>query len=67
MLTYSAHLQSVIVKLLQDEIDMKTKMLVTAHQSLDFADYKHQVGVILGLERALALVEEAETVVNRGE
>ena len=67
MLTSSAHLQSVIVKLLQDEIDMKTKMLVTAHQSLDFADYKHQVGVILGLERALALVEEAETVVNRGE
>ena len=67
MLTYSAHLQSVIVKLLQDEIDTKTKMLVTAHQSLDFAAYKHQVGVILGLERALALVEEAESVVNRGE
>ena len=67
MLTYTAHLQSVIVKLIQEDIDTKTKNLVSAHQSLDFAAYKHQVGIILGLERALALVEEAESTVNRGE
>jgi len=66
MLTYSAHLQSVIEKLIREEIDMKTKMLVSAHQSLDFATYKHQVGVVQGLERALALVEEAESVVSKG-
>ena len=67
MLTYQAHLQSVIEKLIQDEIDMRTKNLVSAHQSLDFAGYKHQVGIILGLERAIELIGEAETTVNRGE
>ena len=66
MLTYSAHLQSVIEKLIREEIDMKTKMLVSAHQSLDFAAYKHHVGVVQGLERALELVEEAESVVSKG-
>ena len=66
MLTYSAHLQSVIEKLIREEIDTKTKMLVSAHQSLDFATYKHHVGVVQGLERALALVEEAESVVSKG-
>ena len=66
MLTYSAHLQSVIEKLIREEIDTKTKMLVSAHQSLDFAAYKHHVGVVQGLERALELVEEAESVVSKG-
>ena len=66
MLTYATHLQSVIEKLIREEIDTKTKMLVSAHQSLDFAAYKHHVGVVQGLERALALVEEAESVVNKG-
>lgn len=66
MLTYTAHLQSVIEKLIREEIDTKTKMLVSAHQSLDYAAYKHQVGVVQGLERALALVEEAESVVSKG-
>ena len=67
MLTYSAHLQSVIEKLIKDEIDMRTKNLVTAHQALDYAAYKHQVGIVLGLERALELISEAETITNRGE
>jgi hypothetical protein len=66
MLTYATHLQSVIEKLIREEIDTKTKMLVSAHQSLDFADYKHHVGVVQGLERALELVEEAESVANQG-
>ena len=66
MLTYATHLQSVIEKLIREEIDTKTKMLVSAHQSLDFAAYKHHVGVVQGLERALALVEEAESVVSKG-
>jgi hypothetical protein len=66
MLTYATHLQSVIEKLIREEIDMKTKMLVSAHQSLDFAAYKHHVGVVQGLERALELVEEAESVVSKG-
>jgi hypothetical protein len=66
MLTYFTHLQSVIEKLIREEIDMKTKMLVSAHQSLDFAAYKHHVGVVQGLERALELVEEAESVVSKG-
>lgn len=66
MLTYTAHLQSVIEKLIREEIDTKTKMLVSAHQSIDYAAYKHQVGVVQGLERALALVEEAESVVSKG-
>jgi hypothetical protein len=66
MLTYATHLQSVIEKLIREEIDTKTKMLVSAHQSLDFAAYKHHVGVVQGLERALELVEEAESVVSKG-
>lgn len=46
---------------------MKKNGLVTAHSNLDFAGYKHHVGIIQGLQRALELIEEAETMINTGE
>ena len=67
MLTFQAHLIQVTQNLIREEIEMKKNGLVTAHSNLDFAGYKHHVGIIQGLQRALELIEEAETMINTGE
>jgi hypothetical protein len=67
MLNYQTFYQSELVKLLKSEIDRLKDNLVTAHTTMDFSAYKHQVGVIDGLKRALDLVDEAETIANGGE
>lgn len=67
MLTFQAHLIQVTQNLIREEIEMKKNGLVTAHINLDFAGYKYHVGLIQGLQRALELIEEAETMINTGE
>lgn len=66
-LTYQAFFQHELEKLIQNEIQRLKDNLVAAHATFDFATYKHQVGIITGLQRALELAEEAESVVNGGE
>lgn len=67
MLTFQSHLIQVTQNLIKEDIEMKKNGLITAHINLDFSGYKHQVGVIQGLQRALELIEEAETIINTGE
>ena len=66
-LTYQAFFQHELEKLIESEIQRLKDSLVSAHGTFDFAAYKHKVGIIVGLQRALELVEEAETVANGGE
>ncbi len=66
-LTYQAFFQHELEKLIQSEIQRLKDSLVSAHGTFDFAAYKHQVGIIVGLQRALELVEDAESIVNGGD
>ena len=67
MLTYTAHFQSELENSIRSEIDRMKDTLVTGHAALDLAGYKHNVGIIIGLQRALDLVEETEAVLNGAE
>jgi hypothetical protein len=64
MLTYQAHYQSELLKLLKAEIERMKDTLVTGHASLDYAAYKYNVGIIQGLLRAIELADEAEAVAD---
>lgn len=64
MLTYTAHFQSELEKLIRTEIERMKDTLVMGHASLDHAGYKHNVGIIMGLQRALELVEETESILR---
>lgn len=64
MLTYQAFYQHELHKLLISEIERVKENLSLGLSSPDYASYRHQVGVIEGLRRALGLCEEAESIVN---
>jgi DNA gyrase/topoisomerase IV subunit A len=68
-LTYQAHYQYELKKLISDDIERRKDALVTsAHiQGFDFAAYRHQVGVIEGLRQALELCDEVESIINGSE
>ena len=66
-LTYQAFFQHELEKAIKSEIQRLKDNLVLAHGTFDFAAYKHQVGIITGLQRALELAEEAEAVANGDE
>lgn len=66
-LTYQAFFQHELEKVIKTEIQRLKDSLVLAHSTFDFAAYKHQVGIIVGLQRALELVEEAEAIANGAE
>jgi hypothetical protein len=67
MLTYTAHFQSELEKLIQAEIERMKDTLVQGHASLEYADYKYNVGIIQGLMRALDLASETESVLRGAE
>jgi len=67
MLTHQAFYQSELARLIKLEIDRLKDNLITAHATLDFAHFKHHVGQIDGLRRALELADEAEAVANGAE
>jgi len=52
-------------KMIQAEVDRLIEILVTGHNTLEFPQYKHHVGKILGLRDALELCEEAQTEIAR--
>jgi hypothetical protein len=66
-LTYQAFFQHELNKLIENEIERMKDSLVTGHTALDYPHYKHQVGIIMGLYRALELVNEADRIANGGE
>ena len=65
-LTYQAHYQYELKKLISEDIERRKDALVTsAHiQGFDFAAYRHQVGLIEGLKQALELCDEVESIIN---
>lgn len=67
MLTYNAFFQQELQKLLVKEMDRLKENLSLGLSTPDFATYKHQVGVIEGLRKALELTEEAESIANGAE
>ena len=67
MLTYTAHFQSELEKLIRAEIERMKDTHVMGHASLDYAGYKHNVGIIQGLQRALDLVGDAESILQGAE
>jgi len=66
-LTYQAHYAHVLAKAIADEMKSRTSNLVTGHAAIDFPTYKHHVGIIEGLKRALELMDEVETDIQKGE
>ena len=67
MLTYQAFFQRELQKLIRAEIERLKDNLVSAHLTFDYPAYKHQVGIINGLQRALELVDETESMTNGAE
>ena len=66
-LTYQAHYAHLLAKAINEEIRTRTEHLVTGHTAFDFPMYKHHVGMIEGLKRALELMEETETAIEKGQ
>jgi hypothetical protein len=64
MQTSQSFFQSELERLINDQINRLRDQLVTAHTTIDYSAYKHQVGKIEGLQSALELIDEAWSVVN---
>jgi hypothetical protein len=67
MLTYQAFYQHELRKLIVGEAERLKENLSVGMSTPDFSAYRHQVGIIDGLRRALELMEEAESVANGAE
>jgi hypothetical protein len=65
MLTYHSLFLHEYKKLIQEEIVRQTEILATGNSILDYAAYKHQVGIIRGLYKAMELCEEADSTANQ--
>jgi hypothetical protein len=66
MLSYNAALLIEMKKQIMQEIEFLKENLVLAHhiEGFDYSGYKHHVGRIEGLRRAIELLDEAESVLN---
>jgi hypothetical protein len=64
MLTFHAVYLNEYKKLLSEEIQRLMEIVLTNHAIVDFPAYKHQIGVIEGLKKALELSEEADAIAN---
>jgi hypothetical protein len=66
MLSYNAALLLEMKKQIYQEIEVLKDNLIHAHHmdGFDYSGYKHQVGRIEGLRRAIELLDEAESVLN---
>lgn len=65
-LTFQTHYAYELAKAINDEIQVRTSNLVTGHAAIDFPAYKHHVGMVEGLKRALELMSEVETDIEKG-
>jgi hypothetical protein len=65
MLTYHSLFLHEYKKLIKEEIDRTTDILASGNAILDYAAYKHHVGILRGLYKALELCEEAESSANQ--
>jgi hypothetical protein len=65
MLTYQSLFLHEYKKFMAEEIARQTDILTSGNAILDYAAYKHHVGIIKGLYKALELCEEAESSANQ--
>jgi len=64
MLTFHSLYTEQYKKLIEEELQRLMESLTTNGAITDFSAYKHRVGVIEGLKRALELSEEADAIAN---
>jgi len=64
MLTFHALYLDQYKKLVLEEIERLMETVLNNGAITDFQTYKHQIGVIEGLKRALALSDEADAIAN---
>ena len=64
MLTFHALYTEQYKKLIDEELQRLMESLTTNGAITDFSAYKHKIGVIEGLRRALELSEEADAIAN---
>lgn len=67
MLTTSMAFKAELQKAIAEAIDFQTDIISSPHAISDFSEYKHYVGVVAGLRKALELCEEVETAINKRE
>ena len=67
MLTYNAFFQHELKKLIELEIDRLADEMISGYSIDDFPSYRHHIGQIKGLRKALELCDEAERLANGGE
>ena len=65
MLTHNSQFEKELKQLISQTIDEKKDLLANGLSTVDFATYKHQVGIIQGLRIALEMCDEAALAVER--
>lgn len=64
MLTFHALFLDQYSKLMNEEVERLMESLTTNNALPDFPAYKHRIGMIEGLKRALELAQEADAIAN---
>lgn len=64
MQTAHSFFQSELERLIVEQVNRLKDQLVTAHTTIDYPAYKHQIGRIEGLQSVFELIDEAWSVVN---
>jgi len=65
MLNYNTQFENELKKLIQEEISRISDNLSNGLSIVDYPDYKHQVGKILGLRSVLELCAEVQTILAK--
>lgn len=65
MLTYHALFLHEYKKLVEAEITRQLEIMASGNSIHDHAEYKHCVGILKGLYKALELCEEADVTANQ--
>jgi len=65
MQTYHALFLHEYGKLIREEIERQLEILSQEHYIVDYSVYRHHVGILKGLRKALELCDEAETSANQ--
>jgi hypothetical protein len=67
VLTTSMVFKTELERLLKEAVAAQIEIITAPHAVVDFANYKHHVGMIAGLRLARELSDLAESIVNERE
>ncbi len=65
MLTKQQYMHDSLRKLIVQEIDRITLIIISPHSNLDLVEYRRKIGYIEGLRATLDLLTEAENIAER--